>query len=66
MLVMEILLFGPRIVYWLVLAPIWWVAGYLASYFYPLEGETGNFLLSWVFSLMIGTLLVFACITFLS
>ena len=43
---MEIILLLPRIVYWLFIAPLWWLAINLAGMFYPYEGDKGHFILS--------------------
>lgn len=51
---MELILFSGRIVYWLFIAPIWWVASYLAAIFYPFEGDSANWVLTLVFTLLIG------------
>jgi hypothetical protein len=62
---MELLLFGPRIIYWVFIAPIWWLSTMLASVFYPFEGDSGYLILSWVFSMLIGIGVIVACMTWL-
>jgi hypothetical protein len=58
---MELILLLPRLVYWAVVAPIWWASNMLASVFYPFEGDTGYLTLSLIFSMLIGICIIAAC-----
>jgi hypothetical protein len=37
---MELIIFSVRIVYWIFVAPIWWLASGLAAFVYPFEGDS--------------------------
>ena len=50
---------------YLVFKPIWWVASYLATPFFPYEGDNNHDLLAIFFSVVILGLLIFGCIEFL-
>jgi hypothetical protein len=59
---MELILLSVRLVYWLFVAPVWWISTYLASAFYSYEGDTGYLVLSLIFSALIAAGIVTACI----
>ena len=61
---MELILLSVRLLYWLFVAPVWWVSTYIASYFYPFEGESGYLILSLVIAAIIITGAIVAFIAF--
>jgi hypothetical protein len=53
---MELLWAITKMIQYLVLGPVWWISTYLASFFYPLEGDSNQDILALIFS----TILVIA------
>ena len=50
---MELIWALTKMIQYLVVAPVWWVSTYLASFCYPLEGDNNQDTLALVFALLI-------------
>lgn len=50
---MELIWALTKFIQYLVIGPVWWIGCYLASFFYPLEGDSNQDLLAILFSLLI-------------
>ena len=59
---MELVWAVIKIIEYLVLSPVWWLATTLAAAFYPFEGDSRHSLLATLFSVIILGLLIWGCI----
>lgn len=43
---MELLWAFTKVIQYLVIGPVWWLATYIASFFYPMEGDSNQDMLA--------------------
>lgn len=62
---MELIWALTKVIQYLVIGPVWWVSCYLASFFYPLEGDSNQDLVAMFFALLIFIGMIFGMVVWL-